>query len=249
MKPLIPFPGLLATRLINQLAPTTCLLCGAGLRDELICSACELALPHLAAEEALCQQCALPLQGRTDYCGHCLHKPPTFSRTIAPFSYRNPVDFLIHNFKYRRQLGVGKALGQLLANCIHHTYDEHGWLLPELIIPVPLHWTRRWVRGFNQTDILGLQLSKQFEVPLNSHICRRVRRTPTQKGLNRAARQNNLHHAFQLSADGRQAIEGRRVALLDDVITTTATTRELSRLLVQQGANDVHIWALARTPE
>lgn len=236
--------------LTNHLLPTCCLLCGAGLRGQLLCSACEMALPHLQREGRLCQQCALPLKSEANFCGHCLHKPPAFTRAIIPFSYRHPLNFLIQSFKYRRNLTAGLALAQALATHIQHTYDDEPDLpWPELIIPVPLHWTRRWLRGYNQTEVLGVQLSKQLGIPLYARICRRTRRTPPQKGLNRGARQKNLHQVFQLSDAGYRAIAGQRIALLDDVITTTATTRELSQLLVNKGAKEVQVWALARTPE
>ena len=231
----------------NRLSPTACLLCGCGLHGELLCHNCELALPHLSFAEHSCQQCALPLTSDAGYCGQCLQKPPAFSRTIAPFRYQHPVDVLIHNFKYRRQLTAGRALGNALAQCIQHTYSEQGWHLPELIIPVPLHWARRWLRGFNQTELLGRQLARHLDIPLQSRLCRRTRYTPSQKGLSRAKRQENLRQVFCVTATGRTAMDGRCIALLDDVVTTTATTRELSRLLIQQGAKEVHVWAVART--
>ena len=238
-------------RFFNGLIPTVCLLCGSGLRGELVCPDCELGLPHLSLTEGSCRQCAVPLpqESSGDYCGHCLAKPPAFSCTVVPFRYQYPVDYLIHHFKYRRQLAAGRALGQALAQCVLHTYDEQDRCLPELIIPVPLHWTRRWLRGFNQTDLLGRQLATELKLPLASRACRRTRHTPAQKGLSRAKRQENLRQVFSMTAAGNRAIQGKRVALLDDVVTTTATARELSRLLIRQGAKEVHVWALARTPD
>ncbi len=236
-------------QLFNLLTPTTCLLCGCAMRGDLLCAACELALPHLPIGGQCCQQCALPLKTSADYCGQCLHKPPAFSRTIIPFRYEYPLDYLIHSFKYRRQLTAGRVLGRALENCLQHTYSEQDWPIPDLIIPVPLHWRRRWLRGFNQTEIIGHHLSRQLGIPLYSHLCRRTRHTPTQKGLSRTARQKNLRQLFRVARKGRPIIEGKTVVLLDDVVTTTATTREISRLLIQQGARDVHVWALARTPD
>lgn len=236
------------SQLANHLVPTVCLLCGTDLRRELLCPACEFALPHLEKAEHRCQQCALPLASAGDYCGHCLHKPPAFTRLIAPFSYHHPVDYLIHHFKYRRQLVAGRALGQMLADYVRYSYEEQGWVMPDLIIPVPLHWTRRWLRGFNQTELLARQISRQLGVTMESRACRRIQRTPSQQGLNRAKRQKNLRRAFK-AGFAVNRLKGCRVALLDDVVTTTATTRELSRLLLDHGAQEVHVWALARTPD
>jgi ComF family protein len=237
------------TKVANQLVPTTCLLCGCGLRGELLCSGCEMDLPHLARAEHLCQQCALPLSAEAGFCGHCLHKPPAFSHSVIPFSYQHPLDYLIHRFKYRRQLPCGKALALALGAFIQHHYDEHPDEWPDVIIPVPLHWLRRLQRGFNQAEVIGAELAQQLHIPLETHVCKRSKRTPSQKGLSRAERQDNLRKAFTVSAESAHKIRGKCVALLDDVVTTTATARELSNLLVQQGARAVHIWALARTPE
>lgn len=234
--------------LVNHLLPTTCLLCGCGLRGELLCSGCVLDLPHLARAEYLCQQCALPLITNADFCGHCLHRPPAFSHSVIPFSYQHPLDFLIHSFKYQRQLACGRALAQALAAYIHHHYAESHQPWPEMIIPVPLHWTRRWQRGFNQAEVIGFELARKLDLPLASHLCRRRQPTPHQKGLSRAERQQNLRRAFELKS-GAEQIQGRCVALLDDVVTTTATAREVSELLIKSGARTVHVWALARTPD
>lgn len=233
-------------RLFHHFLPTSCLLCGCSLGTDLLCHACELMLPHL--ENQACHQCALPLATHADFCGQCLYKPPAFSRSVIPFVYQHPIDFLIHNFKYRRKLSYGRALAQLLADKISHDQHEHPDTRPDLLLTVPLHWSRRWQRGFNQTEIIGKQLATQLHIPLLTHACRRRQPTPSQKGLSRAQRQRNLRGAFELRKDSQRLIDGKRVALLDDVVTTTATARELSKLLVKHGAADVQIWALARTP-
>lgn len=234
--------------LANRLLPTTCLLCGCGLRGELLCAGCELDLPHLTKAGRLCRQCALPLASEGEFCGQCLHKPPAFSCSVIPFSYRHPLDFLIQSFKYRRKLACGRALAQAMAAHIHHHYQETHQHWPEVIIPVPLHWTRRWQRGFNQAEVIGYELAHRLGIPLATYLCQRRQRTPSQKGLSRAERQKNLRRAFVLAADPAQ-IQGKCVALLDDVVTTTTTAREVSDLLLKKGAREVHVWALARTPD
>lgn len=238
---------------LNRLLPTTCLLCGCGLGGELLCSGCEFDLPHLIKASRLCFQCSIPLSSDGepsdgDFCGHCLRRPPAFSHSVIPFSYQHPLDFLIHSFKYRRQLACGNALAQALAAYIQHHYEETRQPWPEMIIPVPLHWTRRWQRGFNQAEVIGFELAQKLDLPLLSHLCRRRKPTPHQKGLSRAERQQNLRGAFEVKA-GAEQIQGRCVALLDDVVTTTATAREVSELLIKNGARAVHVWALARTPD
>src|SRR5688572_1967022 len=104
-----------AAAFANRLLPTTCLLCGCDLRVELLCSGCELDLPHLEQVAGLCQQCSLPYSSEGAFCGHCLHKPPAFSHSVIPFCYQHPLDFLIRSFKYQRNLTAGRALAQVLA--------------------------------------------------------------------------------------------------------------------------------------
>lgn len=237
------------TDFANQLLPTICLLCGTRLENELLCAGCELDLPHLERAGKLCQQCSLPLESEANYCGHCLHKPPAFSHSVIPFSYQAPLDFLIHQFKYQRKLSAGRVLAQLLGAQIQHHYQDQPLRWPELILPVPLHWSRRWQRGFNQADLLGQELARQLQLPQYTRWCQRRERTPAQQGLNRAERQKNLRKAFVMPPKAITQIRGKCVALVDDVVTTTATMRELSQLLVKQGAGEVHVWALARTLE
>lgn len=238
----------------GALLPSPCLLCGTSESQpqnrQLLCSDCELALPYLTRAEALCQCCALPLAGDSRYCGQCLNYPPAFSRSLIPFAYSYPLDSLIHRFKYRGHLTEGRALTNLLSEHLQACYREEMELsLPDLIIPAPLHWTRRLRRGFNQTEIMGWQLARELGIPLVSRLCRRARRTPAQKSLSRQQRQKNLRWAFELHKGAEERLKGRRLALLDDVVTTTSTARALSSLLIKAGAEEVQLWALARTPD
>lgn len=235
-------------RLASGLLPCHCLLCGASLGNTLLCADCELALPYLTGPH--CESCALPLNTESAYCGQCLHHPPAFSRALIPFRYAYPLDSLLHRFKYRRQLTQGRALAILWVDYLKDYYRQHPDRdFPDLLVPVPMHWSRRLLRGFNQTEIMGWDLAKALGLSHHSRLCRRRRRTPAQSGLTRKNRQHNLHNAFTLASGARATLDGRRVALLDDVVTTTSTTRALSQLLLAAGAADVQVWALARTPE
>jgi ComF family protein len=249
MKLLRTITRVIATRtnplpLVNRLLPTQCLLCGDTLAGELLCENCLFDLPWVARHEYTCQQCALALPSAADYCGHCLHNPPAFSRSLIPFAYEFPITPLIHRCKYRRDLTCGKLLGELLK---HHILASK--VQPDLLIPTPIHWTRRWQRGFNQAEILGQCLAQATGIPFATRLITRRERTPSQKELTRTERQKNLRKAFFISPSAQQNIQGKNIALIDDVVTTTATMRELSQLLIQAGAKDVQVWALARTME
>lgn len=233
---------------LHRLIPGYCLLCNSQLQDRLLCEACELDLPYLSAASDCCRQCALPLASQSNWCGQCLRTPPGFSRAFIPFAYVSPVDYLISGFKYRRQPGFGKALTQLLLPFLQHSYDESGEPWPDYLIPVPLHWSRLLRRGFNQAAVLAQGLESAIPTRLLHRACHRSYRRGNQQGLNRRQRQKNMRHVFRLGTTTANHIQGKCIAILDDVVTTTATARELSRLLLQEGAREVHLWALARTP-
>lgn len=116
---------------------------------------------------------------------------------------------------------------------------------PDTIIAIPLHWRRYWQRGFNQSELLANSLSRQLKIPLVKAL-KRCRSTTMQQSLNAEQRQRNLHNAFAVTKP--ELIQGRRIALVDDVMTTGATATEAARTLLSAGANEVHIWVLARTP-
>lgn len=246
LSPLLSFTGFsFAKYSLNQLLPAPCLLCGSKHSHdlELICAYCFEALPNLKAHSYRCNCCALPLTSNANLCGQCLAHPPAFTRTLIPFLYEHPLDGLIHQFKYRRQLASGKLLGELLLRSI-----QQETALPDMLVPTPIHWRKRWQRGFNQTEVLAHQLSKRLHVPI-SYACLQPRPTHSQKGLTRTERLKNSRRRFLLNPKTETHIQNAHIALIDDVVTTTATARALSELLIAAGAKQVDIWALARTPE
>ncbi len=233
--------------LSQHFLPSKCLLCASTLPHGLLCLGCQLDLPHLSHKN-LCKQCGLQVESLSHFCGHCLHQPPLFERSIIPFAYEYPLSSLIQQFKYHRQLTIGKLLSQLLSDHLKHcAQDDHDWRAPDLLIPAPMHWLKRWQRGFNQAEFLARHIADELQIPLATHIVKRTHKTPPQKELTRAERQQNLRKAFTISAKNRVRITGKRVAIIDDVVTTTATVRELSQLLMKAGAREVQVWALART--
>jgi ComF family protein len=233
--------------LSQNLLPSKCLLCASTLPNGLLCLGCQLDLPHLSHKN-LCQQCGLQIESLSNFCGHCLHQPPAFESSIIPFAYDYPLNGLIHQFKYRRHLTCGKLLGQMLAEHLKHcAQDDDAWRAPDLLIPAPMHWLKRWQRGFNQAEFLAQHVARELHIPLASGIVKRTHKTPAQKELTRAERQQNLRKAFAISEKNRAHIKGKRIAIIDDVVTTTATVRELSQLLIKAGAKEVQVWALART--
>jgi ComF family protein len=114
-----------------------------------------------------------------------------------------------------------------------------------MIAAVPLHWRRHWRRGFNQSELLAKLYARELNIRL-FHGLKRSRYTRNQQSLNAVQRKQNLRKAFQLS--GETSIADQRIALVDDIMTTGATAREVSQTLLNAGAAEVHVWVLARTP-
>lgn len=149
------------------------------------------------------------------------------------------MDFLILGLKFHHRLSHARLLGELFAAAL----VERNAPLPDCIIPVPLHPLRLRERGFNQALELARPSARRWRIPLLIHGLRRVRHTLPQTQLDAIRRQENLLGAF--AAD--QSLSGRRVALMDDVVTTASTVAECSRILRASGAADIEIWAIGRT--
>ena len=217
----------------RQFAPTQpCVLCGSMSRDGLWCMACDRALPWLDA--AHCPSCALPTSGG-ETCGQCLKHPPLFARTTAVFGYAFPLDKLIQAMKYRERLALAHAFAEKLARRIDS--------LPDCVIPMPLHPAKLRERGFNQSQLLAAGVARRLDLELLPHACRRVRDTPPQSALPWKERKKNMRDAFCCDMD----LSGRRVALVDDVLTSGASLNALAEAVQKRGAIEINAWVVART--
>ena len=233
------FAAALYQRFVTTIYPPSCVLCGsAGFEQMDICASCYHGLPWI---DSACSQCALPVaneSGRALLCGHCLQKPPAFDRSISLFSYRDDAIQLIHQLKFNQKLANARLLGCMLAQAVDaNTADR-----PDCIVPVPLYWKRMRQRGFNQSLELARVIGRVCDISVNTRSLVRVRDTPSQTGLNKAQRRQNIRGAFALG----DAFDAEHVALLDDVVTTTATVNELARLLKHSGIRRVDVWSIAR---
>ncbi|WP_137889004.1 ComF family protein [Pseudomonas sp. 2FE] len=222
----------------------SCLLCDEPADASVpLCSSCETELPWLGGH---CLVCALPLPTSGLVCGACLKRPPTFSRVEVPWRYAFPVDTLITRFKHQAKWPLGRLLAELLSQHLLDSFD-HGLPRPDALLPVPLANRRLRQRGFNQAALLARWLSQSLQLPLAEGWLLRPHDTPAQQQLDAAARKRNLRHAFALA--DHATIEGRHLALVDDVLTTGATAESLARLLKKAGAARVDVYCLARTPK
>lgn len=226
--------------LARALWPTSCILCGGGGGEDIdLCGDCAA---DLSRNEPACVVCAEPLQGASSeprVCGTCLRDPPPFRSSFVPFRYAYPLDHLVQGLKFRNELACGRVLGQLFARCLL----ARGAPLPEAIVPVPLALRRYRQRGYNQASELALSIRRVTGVPVRSDVAIRQRETAEQAGLNRSARRRNVIGAFAAVA----TLHARHIAILDDVVTTGSTVRELAEVLRRAGAEQIEVWAIART--
>ena len=220
--------------IFRQLIPSTCLLCGATSGTGPLCGACLADLPW--HRQPQCPQCAIPTPDG-QVCGACLKHPPAFDRSRAALAYAFPLDRLIPRLKYNGRLAIAPALGECLAASVA------SGPRPDCLIPMPLHAKRIRERGFNHATEIARDVAKRLDLPLDTDSCRRIRDTPPQMGLKHDARRRNVRGAFVCTGD----VRGRRIALIDDVMTTGTSLDELAKTLKQAGALEVETWVVART--
>lgn len=216
-----------------------CALCARPARQAL-CALCQTELRRQHGGDGPHCRCALPAPGSTPgaLCGRCLHRPPPFTATTAAWPYRFPVDKLINGYKHHGRLDLERALQTLIAD------QPLPWPQADALCPLPAHWWRRALRGFDQAERLTRFLAARWQRPALP-LLQRTRATAHQQGGNRRHRLRNLQGAFRASPRS----DGLRVLLIDDVMTTGASARTAALALLQAGAVEVRVWVLARTPE
>lgn len=223
--------------LFARMMPQDCQLCGVA-SPATICAACANDLPvRLTQGCTCCGQIADMQSLEGEICGDCLADPPKFDVTESAFSYAFPLDKLMQSFKFNANL----ALLDLFVEHFVAILERNAAVMPDAIIPMPLARKRLATRGFNQSALLAREIGKKLGVKVESHGLLRVRETPPQAGLNRAARLENMKGAF----DCAQNLAGLRIALVDDVMTTGATMSDAARALKKQGAATVDAWVIA----
>ncbi len=179
----------------------------------------------------------------TAICGACQRKLPPYHRAIASFSYVDPVAHLIHGLKYGQRLDYGRFLGEQLANTLQ---SAHDLIMPDCLLPVPLHRKRLMERGFNQACEIAKPVAKRFGLTvLKSGMVERSRHTAEQSQLSAKERRSNLKNAFSTNTN----VNGLSIAIIDDVMTTGATVSELSRVLIADGARRVEVWVASRAAD
>ena len=220
--------------------PSLCAACrGWGRRG--VCTAC---LDRFAPPTLRCRRCALPVAADVPMCGTCLVHPPSFDAALACFDYGAPWDRLVTAFKFHSAI----ELAPFFAGALIAAERRRAMPRPDVVVPVPLAAGRLRERGYNQAWILARRVARTLRLPADVDLLLRVRETVHQLDLPPASREGNVRGAFAVEPRRRAEIAGRRIAVLDDVMTTGSTAAEIASVLKQADAAHVDIWVLARTP-
>jgi ComF family protein len=191
-----------------------------------------------------CPRCAGtvgPFTNRSDRCLHCRQESFAFESVIRLGPYDGPWREAALRLKHHTGEGLAELLGELWAERCRPQVAAVG---AACVVPVPLHWWRRWRRGYNQSAALAHGLAAALGLPCRPRWLRRVRHTPAQHLLPRSARRDNLRGAFRASASAR--VRGATVLLVDDVMTTGSTAHEAAAALRKKGAARVVVAVLCR---
>ncbi len=241
--------------MFNLLAPS-CVLCDVlidGCGDKKspkisLCCNCYRDLPWMLGA---CKQCGIVCKdcdANSPVCGNCQKKAPAVDYTLSALHYVSPVDYLVTELKFRKQLTSAAILSELLYQFLEPRLNRemgHKESTPDLIIPVPLHKKRLISRGFNQAVELAKPLVRKFSIPMARNSVSRTKNTLPQSDLDAAQRRKNIRNSFQIE-NKQQLIHASHVVIVDDVVTTGATCNELARLLKKSGVQKVGVWSVAR---
>ncbi len=223
--------------------PPLCPSCREPLGDGVgLCAACWSKLSFI--EPPYCARLGIPFTydpGPGLLSMEAIAAPPAYDRARAAVRYDDIARVLVLGFKYGDRLDLAAMMGRWMARAGHElTHDA------DALLPVPLHWRRLWARRFNQSAALAAAISAICGVPVLHDALKRVRATPQQVGLSRPERADNVQGAFQVPAGHKVSVAGRRLVLIDDVLTSGATVDTCARALLRAGAAHVDVLVFAR---
>jgi ComF family protein len=232
-----------AARLALDIAlPTLCVACREPVSGEGVCADCWAKLSFIAPP--YCPRLGIPFvydPGPELLSMEAIANPPAYARARAAVRYDDVARTLVHALKYQDRTDLAPAMGRWMARAGRELLAE-----ADALVPVPLHWRRGWSRRYNQSGALARVIERQTGVQLASEALRRVRPTQQQIGLSRSERASNVQGAFKVASDRKADIAGRRLVLVDDVLTSGATVDACARALLRAKAASVDVLVFAR---
>lgn len=228
---------------LDLILPPVCTACRRPVdRPHALCGACWARLKPI--ERPYCERLGIPFGydiGEGALSAEAIATPPVFDRARAAVIYEDVARDLVHGLKYHDRTELAKPIGRMTARAGADLLGE-----AEILVPMPLHRSRLWVRKFNQAAMIAREVGRISGVPVDPAALLRIRATRSQVGLSEAERTANVRGAFRVPVSHRGVIEGRRVVLIDDVLTTGATASAATRALKRAGAVRVDVLTFAR---
>jgi ComF family protein len=222
-----------ASSLLHLLYPNICLGCTEEEIDnnEFLCLDCLFKLPYTGFERIQGNATEKMFWGRIEY---------KFICSIFYFIPGSPIQQIIHHIKYKNEKELGIFMGRLMGNRIRCLIEAHQI---DFAIPMPLHEKKQYMRGYNQASLLSEGIKEMTQIPYNEKVLRRIEHTSTQTKKSRMERWENVADVFEVSDIA--LISGKNIMLIDDVITTGASTEACAQTLLSHGAGSVSICSLA----
>lgn len=233
-------------RLVFDVAlPRRCPSCREPLDDEGLCPDCWTRLSFIAP--LYCERLGIPFTydpGPGILSMEAITDPPAYQRARAAVRYDDVARALVHAFKYGDRLDLAPMMGRWIAAVGRELLAD-----ADALVSVPLHWRRLWARRFNQSAPLAMAIGQRSGVPVSHSALKRVKATAQQVGLSEAERMANMQGAFRVPEDGKREVAGRRLVLVDEVLTSGATVNCCARPLLRAGAAQVDVLVFARVVE
>ncbi len=224
---------------LGIIAPQYCIICIEKTRSiNSLCEHCETFLPWLANN--CCYSCSLPLLNSSSiYCGVCAVNKLTFNHTKCAFHYTNPIDKWIKQLKFKHKYNLAKILSTLL---IKKLRLDGTYAHIDAIIPIPIHFKRWLTRGYNQSALIAKYVGKDLAIQVDYKLLSKIKHTQPQTKLNKKKRSKNIAGCFHAKKSNY-----KRVAIIDDVMTTRATAHTAAKALQKTGINYIEVWCIARS--
>jgi len=229
-------------RSLDVALPPLCPACRDLVTDTGLCPTCWSKLGFISAP--YCPRLGIPFAydpGPGILSMQAIADPPAFQRARAAVRYDEVSRALVHAYKYGDRLDLGPMIGGWMARAGRELTAE-----ADALVPVPLHWRRLWTRRFNQSAALAEAIARESGIAVAQSALRRVKATQQQVGLSRAERATNVQGAFRVAPDAKAEVAGRRLILIDDVLTSGATADACARALLRAGAAQVDVLVFAR---
>jgi ComF family protein len=227
---------------VDVALPSLCAACREPVGDEGLCAACWSKLSFIAPP--YCERLGIPFPfdgGPGLLSMEAIADPPAYARARAAVRYDDVARALVHALKYGDRLDLAPTMGRWMANA-----GRELLAAADAIVPVPLHWRRLWARRFNQSALLAEVIAKASGRPVAHAALKRVKATPQQVGLPKSERALNVQGAFRVPTEAKGEVAGRKLLLVDDVLTSGATVDACARALLRAGAASVDVLVFAR---